>query len=77
MKITYEIAGNIEGSLGELMVPRNWPPAATLPELLASLAELAFIVETFAHLRGMEATLLPSAEKARALIAKLQPVETA
>lgn len=74
MKITYAIVCNIEGSLGELLAPCNWMPAATLDEVLASLAELAFIAETVAHLQGKEAALLPAAEKARALIAKLQPV---
>lgn len=71
MKIKYEIAATLEGNLDELInaKPVEMP---TLTELLATMAELAFIVETVAHLQGKERQLLPSAEKARALIAKLE-----
>lgn len=37
-------------------------------ELVASLKELAFVVETVAHLQGKEGALLPMADKARELI---------
>ena len=37
-------------------------------EIVETLAELAFIVETVAHLQGRERELLPAAERARELI---------
>ena len=43
---------------------------AAAPDLLAALKTCVFVVETLAHLRGMEAELLPHAEFARAAIAK-------
>lgn len=50
--------------------PENAALIAAAPELLDSLKELAFIVETVAHLQHRERELLPAAEKARAIIAK-------
>jgi hypothetical protein len=37
-----------------------------------TLAQLAFAVETVAHLRGMEVELLPVADKARELLARME-----
>jgi hypothetical protein len=37
-----------------------------------TLAAMTFTVETVAHLRGMELELLPVADKARALLARLE-----
>lgn len=45
---------------------------AASPEMFDSLKELAFLVETMAHLQGRERELLPAAEKARALIAHVE-----
>jgi hypothetical protein len=44
--------------------------AALIAAMAKSLAELAFIVESVAHLQGHERELLPVAERARALIAE-------
>jgi hypothetical protein len=73
MKQHYTLALRTEGTLEEVI-------AAGLPEggavelstVISSLRELAFIVETVAHLQGKEAALLPAADNARALIAKLE-----
>ncbi len=43
---------------------------AAAPDLLEALKELAFIVETVAHLQGRERELLPTADRARAAIAR-------
>ena len=43
---------------------------AAAPDLLAALKACVFVVESLAHLRGMEAELLPYADFARAAIAK-------
>ena len=43
--------------------------------ILTSLKELAFVAETVAHLRGMEADILPKTDRARALIAQLEAIE--
>jgi hypothetical protein len=37
-----------------------------------TLAAMAFTVETVAHLRGMEQELLPVADKARALLTRME-----
>lgn len=47
--------------------------AATLiRDMSETLAQLAFVVETVAHLRGMEAELLPAADKAREILTRLE-----
>lgn len=77
MRITYLIAAQAEGRLDEVMlaelIPGRIPQPPTLEEVTASLAELAFIVETVAHLTGKEKAMLPSADRARALIERLAP----
>lgn len=69
MKVKYEIAALVEGDLNEVTGANIIVPA-TLAEVLATLGNLAFAVETVAHLQGREG-LLPTADKARELIAKL------
>jgi hypothetical protein len=44
----------------------------TIRDLQETLAAMTYTVETVAHLRGMEAELLPVADKARALLARLE-----
>ena len=44
----------------------------TIRDMEETLAAMTYTVETVAHLRGMEAELLPVADKARALLAKLE-----
>lgn len=73
MKQHYILALRTEGTLDEVMaagLPKGGP--VELADVLTSLKELAFTVECVAHLQGHEATLLPAADKARALIAKLE-----
>lgn len=41
------------------------------PDLLSSCKELAFLLETVAHLQGREAEFLPATDKARAIFAKV------
>jgi len=75
MKITFDIIAKIEGNLGELLAQTSPAPAVpTLAELLETMGQLAFVVETVAHLQGKEKELLPTADKARALIEKLQTI---
>lgn len=66
----YTITREIEGQL-EAVINAELPPPVALADVVASLKELAFIVETVAHMQAKEAQLLPSAERARALIATL------
>ena len=44
----------------------------TIRDMSETLAQLAFVVETVAHLRGMEAELLPAADKAREILTRLE-----
>lgn len=78
MKIIYLIAAQCEGSIDEILashiVPQVVPKPPSLPEVTAMLGELAFIVETIAHLGGKEQALLPSAERARAMMKALEPI---
>ena len=70
-KVSYEIVAVIEGDLDYVMRK----PKVDVPDMRAvldSLNELAFIAETVAHLMGRETTLLPAAERARAIIKKLE-----
>ena len=76
MKITPIIAVSIEGSLDEIAEAKK-PEVPTLEQVLASLAECAGIVETLAVLQGEKGNLMPTAERARKLIADLQPKEVA
>lgn len=46
---------------------REYELACAAPELLSCMKELAFIVESVAHLQGKEKDLLPFADRARAL----------
>lgn len=68
MKITYHIVTGMEGELGQVIMAAT-PPTPSLDELLSSMANLAFIVETVAHMQGKEAHLLPTADLARKQIA--------
>lgn len=43
----------------------------TIRDAQETLAQMAFTVETIAHLRGMELELLPVADKARAILARM------
>jgi hypothetical protein len=70
MKISYAIHATIEGEMAEVIAAPA-PKIPALSDVLASLKELAFIVETVAHLQGKERELLPAADNARALIARL------
>jgi hypothetical protein len=45
------------------------------PELLKQLESLLFIVETTAHLRGLERELLPTCDNVRSFIKPLQEVK--
>lgn len=69
MKIKYNIHATVEGPLEEII--NAVVPNVELADVMASMKEMAFIVETMAHLRGQEDQLLPVANKARALIEKL------
>jgi hypothetical protein len=69
MKIDYEITATLTGELDRVINCKP-TPFPTLAEVLANMKELAFIVETVAHLQGQE-QLLPAANKARAIIAQL------
>ncbi len=51
---------------------REYRLAYAAPELLAIMKELAFVVESVAHLQGKERELLPFAERARALQDRLE-----
>lgn len=51
---------------------REYALANAAPELLATMKELAFVVESVAHLQGKERELLPFAERARALQDRLE-----
>jgi hypothetical protein len=46
--------------------------ADLLRDMQETLAAMAFTVETVAHLRGMEQELLPVADKARALLTRME-----
>lgn len=46
--------------------------ADTIRDMTETLAQMTFVVETVAHLRGMELELLPVADKARAILARVQ-----
>ena len=70
MKITHSIATTVEGELGEVLNAKL-PDVPTLGDVLQNMRNLAFIVETLAHLQGKEAQLLPEANKARLIIYQL------
>lgn len=55
---------------GPLFNPTEWHECQTAveTELLKALESMTFVVETVAHLRGLEKELLPCAEQARQLI---------
>lgn len=80
MRVTHLIATQVEGTIDEIaeaalqMIPP--PPAPpTLEEVLQVLGELCFITETVAHLQGQEKALLPTADRGRKIIERLQPAE--
>lgn len=73
VKLTFDIAATMEGNMGTLVTTKPVHVPYTLEQVLAAMAALAFTVETIAHLGGKERELLPQAEKARTIIAALQP----
>lgn len=73
IRITHAITTTLEGSLEALTTVRSPGAIPTLDHVLTTMANLAFVVETVAHLQGKERDLLPSAEEARRIIAALQP----
>lgn len=54
----------------QAMAGQARPPKPTDAELLQVLKDLTFIAESVAHLRGLEAEILPTTEKARRIIAR-------
>ena len=70
--IRHEVVTVIEGDLDAVLRAPH-PETPSMERILNSLNELAFIVETVAHLQGKEKTMLPAAERARDLITKLSP----
>ena len=46
--------------------------AVAAPELLDLLKKLAFVAETFAHMKGLEREILPTTDAACELIAKIE-----
>lgn len=72
MKTTYEIHAKHSGTIDEISGKVPAVPYS-LQDVLTSLSELAFIAETVAHLRGMEKEILPTSDKARAILAALKP----
>lgn len=46
--------------------------AVLIRDMTETLAQMTFTVETVAHLRGMEQELLPVADKAHAILARVQ-----
>lgn len=71
LKITYEIARRVEGPL-DAVVAAEAGPIPALADVLQVMRDLAFTVETVAHLQGEEQALLPTADRARALIKQLE-----
>lgn len=72
IRIHHAIATKMEGPLDQLVEVKAPADVPTIDEVLQTMAELAFIVETVAHLQGKEATLLPPADRARTIIDKLR-----
>jgi hypothetical protein len=71
LKQTYKLVRDYTGTLEEIVNLKPKDDAVDLDDVIANMKELAFIVETVAHLQGKEDTLLPVANRARQLIAKL------
>lgn len=71
LKITYEIARRVEGPL-DAVIAAEAGPVPSLADVLQVMRDLAFTVETVAHLQGKEQALLPTADRARALIKQLE-----
>lgn len=72
-----KLDGDVEEMLDIVNAPAEPEPAPapqppTNEEIIASLRELAFLAETVAHLTGREAHFLPPADRARALLARLE-----
>jgi hypothetical protein len=58
---------------GGVFTPHDCQAVADLlRDMQETLTAMTFTIETVAHLRGMEAELLPVADKARALLARCQ-----
>jgi hypothetical protein len=71
MKISYALTASFEGPLSEIENAKRPADAPTLEAVIKNLEELAFLVETVAHMQGYERSMLPAADRARALVASL------
>jgi hypothetical protein len=72
MKVSYALNRKVEGELDEVLAAKLPEKMLTMGDVTQSLNDLAFIVETVAHLQGKEAAMLPHADKARAIIKELK-----
>jgi hypothetical protein len=72
MRTSFAITATVEGNLDEVINSRA-VSAPSLQEVLDVLGQLAFVAETAAHLHGVERSVLPYTDKAREVIAALQP----
>ena len=82
-RISFQINACLEGNLEDLLkhdilgipldVPQEATTAPTLEEVLKVLGEVTFIAETVAHLNGQERAIIPTTDRAREIIAALQP----
>lgn len=70
VKVSFEIVAREEGEMGEILDLSR--PATKIPYSMAEVMEvirnLSFVAETVAHLKGMERTILPTTDKARAIL---------
>lgn len=48
----------------------------TEQETAKIISEMAFVIETVAHMRGLERELLPLADKARELVERIESCES-
>lgn len=71
--LTHEIQTTLAGDLGVLVSQPIANDKPSLKDLLGVLAELCFIAETVAHLQAKEHIILPTTDRARAMIEQLQP----
>lgn len=79
MKRTHQIVATYEGPLSAIVdqsairADQTAHPVPALDDVLSTLRELAFVAETVGHLQPGAGHVLHTAERARALVAALEP----
>lgn len=75
IKIEYQLLMAMTGDMEHVLAYNPAGKRPTVTDIVMLLGDMAFMIETVAHLQGKEASMLPVALRARKMIDILNPSE--